>query len=180
MRLLALCGSLRAVSSNGAALGAAALLVPAGVEVLLYDGLAQLPHFNPDLDTETPPELVAELRRAVGTSDGLLISSPEYAHGVPGALKNGLDWLVASLEFADTPTILISTSPASVHAPAQLREILTTMSARLVEEAFVALPLRGRPLDAEAIAADPALSEALAGGLARLAAAISAEPRADR
>ena len=79
-----------------------------------------------------------------------------------------------------------STSPAvgnltgSVHAPAQLREILTTMSARLVEAAFVALPLRGRPLDAAGIAADPELSAALASGLARFAAAIAAEPRADR
>ena len=180
MRLLALCGSLRAVSSNGAALRAAALLAPPGVEVATYDGLAALPHFNPDLDTEPPPAAVAALRQAVGASDGLLISSPEYAHGVPGALKNGLDWLVASLEFHDTPTILISTSPGSVHAPAQLREILTTMSARLVDDAFVVLPLRGRPLDAAGIAADPELSAALGGGLARFAAAIAAQPRADR
>ena len=74
MRLLALCGSLRAVSSNGAALQAAALLAPPGVEVATYDGLAALPHFNPDLDTEPPPAAVAALRQAVGASDGLLIA----------------------------------------------------------------------------------------------------------
>jgi len=180
MRLLALCGSLRAVSSNSAALQAAALLAPAGVEVVAYGGLAGLPHFNPDLDTDAPPAAVTSLREAVGASDGLLISSPEYAHGVPGALKNALDWLVAGLGFHDTTTILVSTPPDSVHAPAQLREILTTMSARLVEAAFVTLPLRGRPLDAAAIAADPELAAALAGGLTRFAAAITAQPRADR
>ena len=122
MRLLALCGSLRAVSSNGSALLAAARLVPAGVEVVPYQGLGALPHFNPDLDHEDPPASVVALRQAIGASDGLMISSPEYAHGVPGTLKNALDWLVASLEFADTPTLLINTSPASVHAPAQLVE----------------------------------------------------------
>ncbi|WP_304167276.1 NADPH-dependent FMN reductase [Phenylobacterium aquaticum] len=178
MRLLALCGSLRAVSSNGSALVAAAQLAPAGVEVVIYPGLGDLPHFNPDLDTEAPPEPVLALRREIGMSDGLILSTPEYAHGLPGALKNGLDWLVSSLEFADTPTILINTSPASVHAPAQLREILTTMSARLVEAAFVTLNLRGRGLDAAGIAADPDLSAALAGGLERLVAAIAAQPRA--
>jgi chromate reductase len=178
MRLLALCGSLRAVSSNGSALQAAARLAPAGAEVVIYEGLAGLPHFNPDLDTETPPEAVLALRREIGASDGLMICSPEYAHGVPGALKNGLDWLVSSLEFADTPTILINTSPGSVHAPAQLKEILATMSARLVEAAFVTLNLRGRSLDAAGIVADSDLSAALADGLARFAAAIIAQPRA--
>lgn len=178
MRLLALCGSLRAVSSNGSALQAAARLAPAGVEVVIHDGLASLPHFNPDLDTDSPPEPVLALRREIGASDGLIICSPEYAHGVPGALKNGLDWLVSSLEFADTPTILVNTSPASVHAPAQLREILATMSARLVEAAFVTLNLRGRSLDAAGIVADPDLAAALTGGLARFVAAITAQPRA--
>src|SRR5215469_4982365 len=141
MRILAISGSLRAKSSNTAVLTAAARLAPPGTEIVLYDGLADLPHFNPDLDTEDPPAPVLALRRAIGHCDGLLISSPEYARGVAGALKNALDWLVSSLEFPEKPVALINASPRSTHADAQLRLILATMSARLIEAASITLPL---------------------------------------
>ncbi len=175
-RLLAISGSLRAVSSNASALRAAALVAPAEVEVAAYAGLADLPAFNPDLDTDEPPEAVRALRRRIGECDGLLICSPEYAHGVPGALKNALDWLVSSLEFSGTPVALINASPRSVHADAQLREILTTMDARLVESASITLDLSGagRSLDAAGIAADPTLSAQLREALEHLAEAIRA------
>jgi NAD(P)H-dependent FMN reductase len=172
MRLLAISGSLRAGSSNTAALQAAALLAPPGTQIILYPDLGALPPFNPDEDTETPPALVAALRREIGLCDGLLISSPEYAHGIAGSLKNALDWLVASLEFSGTPVALINTSPRAVHAPAQLREILTTMSARLIEDASIDLHLLGRALDAAAIAADPGLAASLRAALAAFVAAI--------
>jgi chromate reductase len=101
MRILAISGSLRAASSNTAVLQAAAFLAPAGVEIVLYTGLGDLPHFNPDLDTDDPPEVVRALRHEIGQCDGLLICSPEYAHGVAGAMKNALDWLVSSVEFPE-------------------------------------------------------------------------------
>jgi len=177
--VLAVCGSLRAVSSNASALRAAALVAPTGLEIGFYVGLADLPAFNPDLDTDEPPEAVWALRRQIGECDGLLICSPEYAHGVPGALKNALDWLVSSLEFSGTPVALINASPRSVHAQAQLREILTTMDARLVEPASITLDLSGpgRSLDAAGIAADPALSAQLREALQHLAEAIRAGGR---
>lgn len=88
MRILAISGSLRANSSNTSALSAMAMLAPSGTEVVLYEGMSSSPHFNPDLDrSDTPdalPQAVQELRREVGLSDGLLICSPEYAHGVRG------------------------------------------------------------------------------------------------
>lgn len=161
MRILGISGSLRAASAHTSVLKAAAILAPAHVEVTLYAGLGDLPHFNPDLDTEDPPDAVAVLRREIGTSDGLLISSPEYAHGIAGALKNALDWLVGSVEFPTKPVALINASPRAFHADAQLREILATMSARLVDKASVALPLLGRHLSAQEIAADPELSAKL-------------------
>lgn len=175
-RIIAVSGSLRARSSNTSALQAAALVAPARIEWFFYPGLATLPPFNPDLDTDEPPEAVQTLRREIGACDGLLICSPEYAHGVPGALKNALDWLVASLEFAETPVALINVSPHSVHAPAQLREILTTMSARLIEPASITLDLSGpgRSLDAAGIAADPTLSAQLRAALEHFAHAIRA------
>ena len=175
MRILAISGSLRAGSSNTAALQAAAILAPAGAEIALYTGLGSLPHFNPDLDTDDPPEVVGALRHEIGLCNGILICSPEYAHGVAGSLKNALDWLVRSLEFPEKPIALINTSQRATHAQAQLREILTTMSARLINAASITLPLWGRNLDAAGITSDPALSNQLRTALEYFVCAIRAK-----
>jgi len=169
VRILAISGSLRAASSNTAVVEAARLLAPPDVEVVIYRGLGELPHFNPDVEMGVLPPPVAELRAAVGSADALLICSPEYAHGVPGSMKNALDWLVGGPEFVGKPVALVNASPRSVHAQAQLAETVATMSGVLVEGACVALPLAGRRMDAAEIAADPELSSALAGALAALA-----------
>jgi chromate reductase, NAD(P)H dehydrogenase (quinone) len=164
MRLLAISGSLRAGSSNTALLEAARLVAPRDVEVVLYEGLAELPAFNPDLDTmegERMPDVVRELRALVGSADGIIICSPEYAHGIPGSLKNLLDWLVGSVEFPFKPVALLKANAHSVHAQAQLLEVLTTMNARLVEEASVTIELPSRNMSAEAIAADQFLADVL-------------------
>lgn len=158
MRILAISGSLRAASSNTAALQAAAMLAPSSAQIVLYSGLGKLPHFNPDLDTDNPPPAVRVLRQEIGQSDGLLICSPEYAHGIAGSMKNALDWLVSSFEFPGKSIALINTSQRAIHAPAQLREILKTMSARLIDAASITLPLWGRNLDAAGMVSDPDLS----------------------
>src|SRR5262245_41735288 len=92
--LLAISGSLRTASSNTTLLHTCRAIAPANITIALYDRLGDLPYFNPDLDGEaaTPPAAVGELRAQIGQADGLLLSSPEYAHGVPGVLKNALDW----------------------------------------------------------------------------------------
>jgi chromate reductase len=183
VRILAISGSLRAASSNTAVLQAAAFLAPAGVEIVHYTALGDLPHFNPDLDTDDPPEVVRALRREIGRCDGLLICSPEYAHGVAGSMKNALDWLVSSVEFPEKSTALINTSQRAIHGDAQLREILTTMSAQLIERASITLPLWGRNLDAAGIRSDPTLSERLRTALEYFAGAIrlkgTSKPAAD-
>src|SRR5678815_5767847 len=97
MRILAISGSLRRVSSNTTLLRVVGVLAPAGVEVTLYEGLADLPAFNPDLEGAEPSSLLA-FRAQLKEADGAFISSPEYAHGVPGSLKNALDWIVGSGE----------------------------------------------------------------------------------
>jgi chromate reductase, NAD(P)H dehydrogenase (quinone) len=171
-RLLAISGSLRAVSVNTAVLRAAATLAPASTEIFLYAGIADLPAFNPDLDNDDPPDIVRALRREIELADGLLISSPEYARGIPGSLKNALDWLVSSHEFPGKPIALIQTSPRSVDAPAQLRLILTTMSARLIDAASLTLPLLGRSLNAKEIVADVSLAAPLRGALEAFVEAI--------
>jgi NAD(P)H-dependent FMN reductase len=173
VRILAISGSLRRVSSNTALLRAAALLAPEGVDVVLYGGLGDLPHFNPDLEENEPPA-VTELRDQVRRADGLLISSPEYAHGVPGVLKNALDWLVGGDEFIDKPVALLNSAlpPRAAWAQASLAETVTVMSGRLVSEASAAVPLIGRKLDEAGIVAEPEIAGPLRAALAAFARAI--------
>ena len=174
MKLLAVSGSLRAASSNSRLIEALALLAPPGVAVDVYRGLGELPHYNPDLEDEALPPAAAAWRRRIGEADGLVICSPEYAHGVAGVMKNGLDWLVPSVEFPQIPTALINASPRARHAIAHMRETLNTMSAQIVEAACVSVELLGKDLAAEAIAADPTLGAVLRDALAALAAAAEA------
>ena len=142
-------------------------LAPHDVKIELYRELGDLPHFNPDLDTEenTPP-FVISLRRRIASADGVLISSPEYAHGVPGALKNALDWLVSGGELLDKPCALINASPRSHHAQEQLAEILKTMAANIVDEISIPIRFAGRGLDEAAILENIELSNILSSTIA--------------
>jgi NAD(P)H-dependent FMN reductase len=170
-RLLAISGSLRATSSNTAILQAAGLLSLPGVVIEHYNDLGRLPHFNPDLE-ERPPLEVIELRERVGQADGLLISCPEYARGIPGSFKNALDWLVASVTFPDKPVALINTSPRASAAQAALRLVVTTMSARLIDEASLTVDLLSRRFTPVQIAANPTIGPALVQSLQVFCAAI--------
>lgn len=160
MHLLALSGSLRASSFNTMALRALQKLAPERIALTLYEGISALPHFNPDLEMSALPESVAHFRRQVAAVDGLVIACPEYAHGIPGAFKNALDWLVGCENFPGKPVMLVNTSPRASHAQAALREVLATMSARLVPQADVTIDMRS----AEA-------SDALRAGLAAFVSA---------
>jgi chromate reductase, NAD(P)H dehydrogenase (quinone) len=161
MNILAISGSLRALSSNTALLRVAGDVAPEGVRVTLYDGLAALPHFNPDDDRDVPPPSVLALRALVGAADGLLFCSPEYAHGVPGSLKNALDWLVSSVEFPFKPVALINASPMATHAQAQLIETLGTMNARIVRGACVTIPVSRADVSAEGAIANEQIRRAV-------------------
>lgn len=157
------------------------MLAPPDVEIVLYKGLGELPHFNPDLDhCEAPqgvPSIVQALRQEVGLCNGLIICSPEYAHGVAGSLKNALDWLVGSIEFGGKPVALINVSARAIHSDAQLREIVAMMSARLIEQASITLPVQGSQLDAKGIASDPFLSAQLKEALQIFITAIANAPK---
>ena len=160
MKIVAISGSLRAQSSNAALLRAAASVVPEGVEVVLYDGLGSLPHFNPDLDAEgmEPPAPVRSLREMLVDADAILISSPEYAHGVPGAFKNMLDWLVSVGELVGKPVALWNAAPAGgEYAQNAILETLRTMNWRVVDGAcrvtpFVRRKIVGEVADEETLA----------------------------
>ena len=167
MKIVAISGSLRSGSSNAALLRAAARVAPAGVNVELYEGLGQLPHFNPDDDAEgsVPSATVGALRRLLIEADGVLISSPEYAHGVPGALKNMLDWLVSTGELAGKPVALLNASPSGgSYAQESLLETLRTMNWSVITEASRIEPFVTRRVAGEIVeeAALLSLREALA------------------
>jgi NAD(P)H-dependent FMN reductase len=122
--------------------------------------------------------MVAELRTALLANDGILISAPEYAHGVPGGLKNLLDWVVGWGELADTPVALWHASVYGEHARASLAEILTTMSMRLVTEASLTIHLRGKkPAEMTPILASVETRKTLHDTLAVFAGSIRARPR---
>jgi chromate reductase, NAD(P)H dehydrogenase (quinone) len=171
IRILAIAGSLRQASSNSALVNVAAALPLASVELIVYGGLAALPPFNPDNDGDSVPEAVRRFRQHLLTCDAVLIASPEYAHSVPGVLKNALDWVIDSGELIDKPVALISASARTRYAWAALVEILSTMSARVIGEASIAMSLEGRTLDVVGMSHDLALRTSLTSALDALARA---------
>jgi NAD(P)H-dependent FMN reductase len=141
MRILAISGSLQAKSLNTELLRFAASVAPPGIAITICDGLDRVPHFNPDLDKGPGPAPVMNLRAQLTSSEAVLICSPEYAHGVPGTLKNALDWLVGRGELVGKPVAVLNLSERATHAHASLIETLHTMAALVVPDASVALPM---------------------------------------
>lgn len=143
IKVLAISGSLRQKSSNTALMKATIGLAPEHMIFTIYDGLGELPHFNPDLDIDEGPASAKELREQLKQVDGVLICTPEYGNGVPGALKNALDWLVSSGEFVNKPTAVISASPSPMGgnlAHASLLLTLQMINAEIVENGKVIIP----------------------------------------
>ncbi|SEH03804.1 NAD(P)H-dependent FMN reductase [Nonomuraea solani] len=144
MRILLICGSVRGGSVNEAMLRTTTVIAPKGVTTSLFQGLATLPHFNPDDDHHPLPPTVIDLRLHIEQADALLFCTPEYAGGLPGPFKNLLDWTVGGVEISDKPCAWINVSIASTGAlPAHdsLRRVLGYAGARIVEEACGRIPL---------------------------------------
>jgi chromate reductase, NAD(P)H dehydrogenase (quinone) len=159
-RILAISGSLRQISYNTAAIKALAALAPSHIEVNVFEGIENLPLFNPDRENEVI-EAVVMLKKSLQQADALIIASPEYAHGISGVMKNSLDWLVSGEEFINVPVALINTSPRAGIAQKALREVINTMSGRIIEDASISIPLLGSNYNTEAIVADPDISQML-------------------
>jgi chromate reductase len=129
MKILAISGSLREASTNTAILKNLQKLAPANVEMQLYFQAGELPHFSPDIDTEQAFETVETLRNLVKNSEAVIICTPEYAFGVPGSLKNLLDWLVSSGELNEKPVAAISASPLNSGGDKALASLSLTLTA---------------------------------------------------
>jgi chromate reductase len=174
MKVLAIPGSLRAASINAAFCRAAARLAPSPLQLSVFEGLRALPLFNPDLEAN-PPRAVQEFRASVAEARALIIASPEYAHGISGVMKNALDWLVSFEGFIDKPVAVVNTSARASHADDALREVLRTMSARILSEASVTLPLLGSCTTEEAMLSSAEVALQIRSMLAALASAVSGE-----
>ena len=120
MNVLTVCGSLRADSLSARVLAAAGRLAPGGWEVRARRPLDELPFFQPDVEESSPPAAALAWRAEIAWSEAILISTPEYAHGVPGVLKNALDWLVGGVEIHGKPIAIIQTSLPSTSAHASI------------------------------------------------------------
>ena len=152
MRVLSICGSLQQKSGNLTLLQIAARVAPAGVVVRLYDGLRELPHFNPDLEQQESLPVVEALRAAISGTDALLIASPEYGHSLPGALKNAIDWLIGTGELEGKLVALTCAVPASERGRLGLKALADTLGAVSARIVFAAPIVRGPTLEAEVAA----------------------------
>jgi NAD(P)H-dependent FMN reductase len=171
VKVLALCGSLRAASLNSALLRATARLAPAGISVRVFPSLGSLPLFNPDLENDAP-DVVVDFRAQIAGADALIIASPEYAHGVTGTIKNALDWLVSFEPFANKPVAVFNASPRAHHADLALRETLKTMAALIVEPASITIPILGSQLNEDGMVSDASVAPRIRTALQALGGAV--------
>lgn len=177
MHILAISGSLRASSTNTTLVRAIMRLAPSHMTFTLYEGLADLPHFSPDLDGDEPPATVRTLRQQLQNAAGVLICTPEYAFGVPGVLKNALDWTVSSGEFSDKPVAAISASPlwgGGENAHASLLLTLKALGTKVPEQGKLMIPHINKKLDANGDISDAETRQALTGLIEALAQTITA------
>ncbi|NKQ54801.1 NAD(P)H-dependent oxidoreductase [Amycolatopsis sp. K13G38] len=157
MRILTVCGSLRDGSTNAAVLRTVTAIAPAEVDIDEFDGLAVLPHFNPDEDTEPLHPAVADYRARLGAADAVLFCTPEYAGALPGSFKNLLDWSVGAETMYGKPVAWINASWAptgAADAHASLRIVLGYLSVNLVEAACVQVPVGRTSVGADGLVHD--------------------------
>ncbi len=129
--ILIISGSLRAGSSTDAVISAVISYAAIVANITRYDNIGILPHFN---DNPDPPKEVIDFRNMLTAADGILICTPEYAFGVPGSLKNALDWTVSSGELVYKPVGLITAATGGDKAHASLLLTLTALSANVADE----------------------------------------------
>ena len=138
--VLAIPGSTRKNAANHSLVKAIADLTVNKLSVTLFDAIAGLPHFNPDDAADNVPEAVIQFRQLLNNADGVIICTPEYAHGVPGTLKNAIDWTVSSGEFSHKPVLLITASTDGKSGHHAMLETLCVLEAKNIDELQLLIP----------------------------------------
>ena len=145
MKILAISGSLRADSSNRTILKALARVAGGDIDFVMDDHIGQLPHFMPGGEI---PEIVLHFFKALDAADAVLFCTPEYAHGIPGVLKNALDWTVASGNFYEKTVGVITASSQGEHGHAALLQTLAVLTARIPIGGTLLIPFIRSKIDA--------------------------------
>lgn len=177
-RILALSGSQRTRSMSTGLLRACRDLAPPALAIELFEQHKDFPLFDPER-TDVPSGVRA-LQDAITGAHALLIASPEYAHGVTGTIKNTLDWVVNHAPFADKPVVVLNPAYQSFHADEALKETLRTMSADLVLDACLRIPVMGSGTAPDAIATVPRFAASITAALSALLAHIERTAAARR
>jgi len=159
--ILAISGSLREGSSNHKILQFLGKMLPNNVNYIIYGGFRDIPAFDPGIDNDTPPVEVVDLREKLAEADGIIICTPEYAFGVPGALKNALDWTVSSGSFSGKPTALITASTGGENAHEALIKILGAIDAKLSPETTLLIQFVRSKMDADGNVTDANTNQSL-------------------
>ncbi|MBW4360608.1 NADPH-dependent FMN reductase [Flavobacterium taihuense] len=133
-KIFAISGSTRSNSSNLKILKQIAELSKDLFELKIFESLAEIPHFNPDLDTENPPQQVTNFRNEIQKADGIIICTPEYVFSIPGSLKNALEWCVSTTIFSKKKVGLITASASGEKGHEELQLIMKTIEANFNED----------------------------------------------
>lgn len=175
-RILLISGSLRDGSTNTALLMTAQAVAPPEFELVLYQGMGELPHFNPDDDVEPLHPAVADLRAQIGAAAALLFCTPEYAGALPGSFKNLLDWSVGGGEIYQKPVAWINASGAptgAAKAHESLRIVLGYTGSVIVESACAHIPVARDSIGSDGLISDPTIRTQLVAVLAALGASLA-------
>jgi chromate reductase len=166
MRILGVAGSLRRASYNRGLIRAAAAGAPTGVVVEVFD-LSDMPLYNQDVEDAGEPASVVAFKDAVARADGLLVATPEYNHGVPGVLKNSIEWASrprVTSPLRDTPVAVMGASPgrgSTARAQAQLRDAFVFTGACVMPQPELLVGGAGEHFDDDGNVIDPALHASL-------------------
>jgi chromate reductase, NAD(P)H dehydrogenase (quinone) len=133
-KIAAICGSTRASSTNLSLIKAIAELTKDRFTITIFEDIAELPHFNPDAKNENVSQKVIAFRQLISTAHAVIICTPEYAHGVPGTLKNAIDWTVSTNEFSQKPVALITASTDGTYAHKAMLETLRVIEAKNIDK----------------------------------------------
>lgn len=134
MKILAITGSTRHNSSNFKILKFISENINSQFEVEIFEGLAGIPHFNPDLDIDNPPKNVVSFRDKIIAANGIIICTPEYVFSLPGSLKNALEWCVSTAIFSNKQVGLITASASGEMGHEQLLLIMKTLEAKFEKD----------------------------------------------
>jgi chromate reductase len=163
-KIAAISGSIRKGSSNTAILKVIQTMAGEDADVILFEGLDEIPFFSPEKDTDHPPVAVSNLRKLLTEANSVVICTPEYAFGMPGVLKNALEWLVSSAELYGKPIATISASPTPMggdKAHDSLRLVLSALGVDFIEGGMLTIPAMRLKVDSQGSVIDGDLQKSL-------------------